>query len=99
MIRFQAVNDVVILVKDKGVSDSPLILPEAQPKNMYEIPEPYTGVIDSVGMENEWKRGDHIAFCEILVSQDIEHCDLRINRLPFVDNNNLSTPLQGLLKV
>lgn len=64
MIKFQAVNDVIILVKDKG-TPSPLILPNQQPKNMYEIPEPYTGVIDSVGMENEWKKGDHIAFCDM----------------------------------
>lgn len=65
MIRFQAVNDTVILIKDKDVNDSPLILPQQQPQNMYEIPEPYTGIIDSVGMENEWKRGDHVAFCDI----------------------------------
>ena len=65
MIKFQAVNDVVILVKDKGVSNSPLILPNVQPKNMYEIPEPYTGVIDSVGVENEWKPGDRIAFADM----------------------------------
>ena len=65
MIKFQAVNDTVILIKDKDVNDSPLILPQQQPQNMYEIPEPYTGIIDSVGMENEWKRGDHIAFCDI----------------------------------
>ena len=32
---------------------------------MYEIPEPYTGVIDSVGLENEWKKGDHIAFADM----------------------------------
>ena len=64
MIKFQAVNDVIILVKDKGVS-SPIIIPTQQPKNMYEIPEPYTGVIDSVGKENEWKKGDHIAFCDM----------------------------------
>lgn len=64
MIKFQAVNDVIILVKDKG-TPSPIILPNQQPKNMYEIPEPYTGVIDSVGMENEWKKGDHIAFCDM----------------------------------
>lgn len=64
MIKFQAVNDVVILVKDKG-TPSPIILPNQQPKNMYEIPEPYTGVIDSVGMDNEWKKGDHIAFCDM----------------------------------
>lgn len=64
MIKFQAVNDVIILLKDKG-EQSPLILPNQQPQNMYEIPEPYTGVIDSVGMENEWKKGDHIAFCDM----------------------------------
>lgn len=64
MIKFQAVNDVIILIKDKGY-ESPLILPNQEPKNVYEIPEPFTGVIDSVGMENEWKPGDHIAFCDI----------------------------------
>ena len=76
MIKFQAVNDVIILVKDKG-TPSPLILPNQQPKNMYEIPEPYTGVIDSVGMENEWKKGDHIAFCDMggvyMKVEDIEY--------------------------
>ena len=65
MIRFQAVNDTIILVKDRSVSNSPLILPEQQPQNMFEIPEPYTGVIDSVGLENEWKKGDHIAFADL----------------------------------
>lgn len=65
MIRFQAVNDVIILIKDKNVNDSPLILPEKESQNVYEIPEPYTGVIDSVGKENEWKKGDHIAFCDM----------------------------------
>ena len=65
MIKFQAVNNVVILVKDKGVDDSPIIMPNVQPKNMYEIPEPYTGVIDSVGVENEWKPGDRIAFADM----------------------------------
>ena len=65
MIRFQAVNDTVILVKDKSEKNSPLILPEPQSKNMYEIPEPYTGIIDSVGLENEWKKGDHIAFADM----------------------------------
>jgi co-chaperonin GroES (HSP10) len=65
MMKFQAVNDVIILVKDKGVNDSPLILPNVETKNIYEIPEPYTGVIDSVGVDNEWKKGDHIAFCDI----------------------------------
>lgn len=76
MIKFQAVNDVIILVKDKG-TPSPLILPNSQPKNMYEIPEPYTGVIDSVGFENEWKPGDHIAFCDMggvyMKVEDVEY--------------------------
>ena len=65
MIRFQAVNDTVILVKDKNENNSPLILPNQQSQNIYEIPEPYTGVIDSVGLENEWKKGDHIAFANM----------------------------------
>ena len=64
MMKFQAVNDVIILLKDKG-EPSPLILPNQQPQSPYEIPEPYTGVIDSVGMENVWKKGDHIAFCDM----------------------------------
>lgn len=65
MIRFQAVNDTVILVKDKNENNSPLILPNQQSQNMFEIPEPYTGVIDSVGLENEWKKGDHIVFADM----------------------------------
>ena len=65
MIKFQAVNDTVILVKDKNENNSPLILPGQQSQNMFEIPEPYTGVIDSVGLENEWKKGDHIAFADM----------------------------------
>lgn len=64
-MKFQAVNDTIILLKDKNESNSPLILPEVKPQNMFEIPEPYTGMIDSVGMENEWKKGDRIAFCEM----------------------------------
>lgn len=64
-MKFQAVNDVIILVKDKDVNESPLILPSQEPKNMYDIPEPYTGIIDSVGVENEWKKGDHIAFADM----------------------------------
>lgn len=65
MIKLQAVNDVIILLKDRSVNDSPLILPEKKSNNIYEIPEPYTGVIDSIGKENEWKKGDHIAFCDM----------------------------------
>ncbi len=75
MIKFQAVNNVIILVKDKAPKSS-VIIPETQ-SNMYEIPEPYTGIIDSIGMENEWNVGDHIAFCDIgglyMKVEDIEY--------------------------
>lgn len=60
-MRIQAVNDTIILLKDRN--ESILILPE--PEDMREIPEPYTGTIDSVGMDNEWKPGDRVAFCDI----------------------------------
>ena len=65
MIKLQAVNNVIILVKDKEMNDSPIIIPKQESQNIYEIPAPYTGVIDSVGLENEWKPGDHIAFCDV----------------------------------
>lgn len=64
-MKFQAVNNTIIILKDKNHNESPLILPEQKSQNMFEIPEPYTGVVDSVGMENEWKKGDKIAFCEM----------------------------------
>ena len=55
-MKFQAVNDTIILLKDKGeVFDIPV-------NEMREIPEPFTGTIDTVGLENEWKPGDRIAF-------------------------------------
>ena len=77
MIKFKAVNDVIILIKDKDEHNSPLILPEQQPLNPYEIPEPYTGVIDSVGVENGWKKGDRIAFSDIggvyMKVEDVEY--------------------------
>ena len=45
--------------------------------NPYEIPEPYTGVIDSVGVENGWKKGDRIAFSDIggvyMKVEDVEY--------------------------
>ena len=77
MIKFQAINDVIILVKDKDEHKSPLILPEQKSANPYEIPEPYTGVIDSVGKENEWKKGDRIAFADLggiyMKVEDVEY--------------------------
>lgn len=63
MIRIKAVNDVIIIRKDRSVL-SDLVLPESS-NDMYQIPEPYTGVIDSVGFDNEWKEGDRVAFCDI----------------------------------
>ena len=60
-MKFQAVNDTIILLKDRDESIS-----DFQPVNeMMEIPAPYTGVIDSVGLDNEWKPGDRIAFCDV----------------------------------
>ena len=89
MIRFQAVNDTIILVKDRGENDSPIILPTQKSQSIYEIPAPYTGIIDSVGAENEWKKGDHIAFCDIggiyMKVDDVEYVvispDMVIGRL------------------
>ena len=53
MIKFQAVNDVIILIKDKDEHNSPLILPEQKPMNPYKIHKTYTDVIKNVGMENK----------------------------------------------
>lgn len=66
MIRFEAVNDVIILLKDHGEikSTSGLILPESA-QSGEGVPPPYTGTIDSVGVEGEWKKGDRIAFCDM----------------------------------
>ena len=65
MIRLQAVNDVVILVKDRDDGIILDVLPEGSGGSIYEIPPPYTGVIDSVGMDNGWKKGDRIAFSDV----------------------------------
>ena len=60
-MRFQAVNDTIILLKDRD--ESLVELPSVS--DMREIPAPFTGTIDSVGLENEWKKGDRIAFCDM----------------------------------
>jgi hypothetical protein len=70
-MRFEAVNNVLILKKDKkNEFDRPAT------KDMRQIPPPYTGVIDSVGYEDcGYKVGDRVAFDEIggvLLSTDIE---------------------------
>ena len=60
-MRFQAVNDTIILLKDRD--ESLVELPSMN--DIREIPAPFTGTIDSVGLENEWKKGDRIAFCDM----------------------------------
>lgn len=61
----QAVNNVIILKKDKSyLKDDPNLISEYNYKseNMDEIPEPYTGVIDSMGVECGYEIGQHVAF-------------------------------------
>lgn len=66
-MRFEAVNDTIILLKDESsrMTESGIFLSEYESKNMAEIPAPFTGTIDSVGEENEYKKGDRIAFSDI----------------------------------
>lgn len=68
-MRIVAVNDVMIVEKDRGEykSTSGIILPEPlQSDNMMEIPPPYTGTIDSIGVQDEqYEVGERIAFCDM----------------------------------
>ena len=70
-MRFAAVNNVLILKKDREE-----FFDSTATKDMRQIPPPYTGVIDSVGYEDcGYKVGDRVAFDEIggvLLSTDIE---------------------------
>ena len=70
-MRFEAVNNVIILKKDREES-----FDRISTKYMRQIPPPYTGVVDSVGYEDcGYKVGDKIAFDEIggvMLSTDIE---------------------------
>lgn len=70
-MRFEAVNNVIILKKDKEES-----FDKISTKDMRQIPPPYTGVVDSVGYkECGYKVGDKIAFDEIggvLLSTEID---------------------------
>ena len=70
-MRFEAVNNVIILKKDREDNFNRLSL-----KSMRQIPPPYTGVIDSVGYEDcGYKVGDKVAFDEIggvMLSTEIE---------------------------
>ena len=70
-MRFEAVNNVIILKKDKE-NDFDSI----STKDMRQIPPPYTGVIDSVGYDDcGFKVGDRVAFEEIggvLLNTEVE---------------------------
>ena len=70
-MRFEAVNNVLILKKDTENEFNRLSV-----KDMKQIPPPYTGVVDSVGYEDcGYKVGDRVAFDEIggvMLSTDIE---------------------------
>ena len=72
-MKFEAVNNVLILRKDKDEVDD---FDKFRIKDMRQIPPPYTGVIDSVGYEDcGYKVGDRVVFEEIggvLLSTDIE---------------------------
>jgi hypothetical protein len=60
-MRFEAVNNVIILKKDREES-----FDRISSKDMRQIPPPYTGVVDSVGYKDcGYKVGDKIAFDEI----------------------------------
>lgn len=67
-MRLVAVNDVMMIVKDKGEYKSAggIILPEPlQSKDIVEIPAPYTGTIDSIGVpDDEYHVGERVAFCD-----------------------------------
>ena len=70
-MRFEAVNNVLILKKDTDNEFDRLSV-----KDMKQIPPPYTGVVDSVGYKDcGYKVGDKVAFDEVggvLLSTDIE---------------------------
>lgn len=70
-MRFEAVNNVIILKKDTDNEFDRLSM-----KDMKQIPPPYTGVVDSVGYDDcGYKVGDRVAFEEIggvLLSTEIE---------------------------
>lgn len=70
-MRFEAVNNVLILKKDTENEFDRLSV-----KDMKQIPPPYTGIVDSVGYDDcGYKVGDRVAFEEIggvLLSTEIE---------------------------
>lgn len=70
-MRFEAVNNVIILKKDREGSFNNI-----STKDMRQIPPPYTGVVDSVGYEDcGYKVGDKVVFDEIgglMLSTNVE---------------------------
>lgn len=70
-MRFEAVNNVIILKKDKENT-----FDTQTTKDMRQIPPPYTGVVDSIGYKDcGYNVGDRVAFEEVggvLLSTDME---------------------------
>ena len=70
-MKFEAVNNVIILKKDRDES-----FEKISTKDMRQIPPPYTGVIDSIGYTDcGYNVGDRVVFDEIggvMLSTDIE---------------------------
>jgi hypothetical protein len=70
-MKFEAVNNVIILKKDRDESFEKVSI-----KDMRQIPPPYTGVIDSIGYKDcGYNVGDRVVFDEIggvMLSTDIE---------------------------
>lgn len=69
MKRPIAVNNIIIIKKDRSyLKDDPNLISELNYKseNMNEIPEPYTGVIDSIGNEDcGYSVGEYVVFNEM----------------------------------
>lgn len=65
-MRLVAVNNVIILKKDRSyIKDDPSLTSDINYKSetLQEIPAPFTGVIDSIGIEHDdYKIGQHVAF-------------------------------------
>jgi hypothetical protein len=60
-MRFEAVNNVLILKKDKETT-----FDTQSPKDMRQIPPPYTGVVDSIGYKDcGFNIGERVAFEEV----------------------------------
>ena len=60
-MKFKAVNNVLILKKDRDVEFNSIPI-----NDMRQIPPPYTGVVDSVGYKDcGFNVGDRVAFEEV----------------------------------